>query len=128
MIRKFNPPEIRAPIGSYTHGVSVPAGARTLHISGQIGVRPDGTVGATFREQCEIAYDNLLAILAADGMGPADLVKVTVFITPHGDIPVSREVRAAKLGDVKPASTLVVVAGLAGPQYLFEVEATAAEA
>ena len=128
MLKPINPPTIAPPFSRYSHGIEVPAGLRWLHISGQVGVRPDGTVEQGFTAQAERAWDNLLTILATAGMGPADLVKVTVYLTRAGDLVESRRIRDAKLAGAAAASTLAVVAALASPNWLFEVEAVAARA
>jgi enamine deaminase RidA (YjgF/YER057c/UK114 family) len=73
------------------------------------------------------ALANLGAILAAHGMSPANLVKMTVFLTDPALIGTWRTKRAAWQGDHRPASTLLVVAGLADPRFVVEVEAEAAD-
>jgi len=128
MLKPINPPTIAPPFSRYSQAVEVPAGLRWLHISGQVGVRPDGTLEQGFTAQAERAWDNLLAILAAAGMGPADVVKANVYLTRGSDLAESRRIRDAKLAGAAPASTLAVVAALANPAWLFEVEAVAAKA
>jgi enamine deaminase RidA (YjgF/YER057c/UK114 family) len=128
MLKPINPPTIAPPFSRYSQAIEVPAGARWLHISGQVGVRPDGTLEQGFTAQAERAWDNLLAILAAAGMGPADVVKANVYLTRGSDLAESRRIRDAKLAGAAPASTLAVVAALANPAWLFEVEAVAAKA
>lgn len=125
---KRNPSRIAPPGGRYTHGVEVPAGARWLHISGQIGTAPDGTVPGDFRAQVENCWKNILAILADAEMGLDDLVKVTVFLTRHENVAAYRDARDRIIGDERPASTLVVVSSLVRPEWLCEVEAVAAKA
>src|SRR5438876_559996 len=44
MLKPINPPTIAPPFSRYSQAVEVPAGLRWLHISGQVGVRPDGTL------------------------------------------------------------------------------------
>ena len=127
MLKPINPPTIAPPFSRYSQAVEVPAGARWLHISGQVGVRPDGTLEQGFTAQAERAWDNLLAILAAAGMGPADVVKANVYLTQGSDLAESRRIRDLKLAGAAPASTLAVVAALANPAWLFEVEAVAAK-
>jgi enamine deaminase RidA (YjgF/YER057c/UK114 family) len=127
MLKRFNPATIAAPASNYVHGVEVPPDARWLSISGQIGARADGSIGQGFEEQAEIAWDNLLVILKEAGMGPEDVVKVTTFLTSPADVAANRVIRDKKLGGVKASSTLLIVAGLASPAFLFEVEATAAK-
>ena len=74
----------------------------------------------------ETAWSNVLAVLAAAGMGPRDLVKVTVFLTRPEDTPLYRQVRERMLEGAEPASTLLIVQGLASPDWLVEIEAVAA--
>lgn len=123
-----NPASVHGPVGAYSHGIGTPAGARWLHVSGQLGTAPDGTLPAGIAAQSENAWRNVVEVLRDGGMDVADIVKVTVFVTDARLIPGAREGRAKVLGDAKPASTLLVVAGLAAPEYLIEVEAVAAKA
>lgn len=122
---KLNPATIAAPAGAYSHGVIAPASGEWLYISGQVGMLPDGTTVAGFVEQARVAWSNLVAILKAANMSVEDLVKVTTFITDAGDVKDLRSVRAPFLGDARPASTLLIVKALAGPEWLIEVEAVA---
>jgi len=128
MLKPINPPTIAPPFSRYSQAIEVPGGAGWLHISGQVGVRQDGTLEQGFTAQAERAWDNLLAALAAAGMGPADVVKANVYLTRGSDLAESRRIRDAKLAGAAPASTLAVVAALANPAWLFEVEAVAAKA
>ena len=128
MLKVHNPRSIGAPIGTYSHGIEVPAGARWFYVAGQIGVRPDGSVPATIEEQTEVVWQNILAVLADAGMGIGDVVKITSFLTRHENFPRFAEVRAKFLGSHRPASTLLVISSLARPEFLVEVEAIAAKA
>ncbi len=128
MNRIHNPKTVAPPGGRYSHAIEVPPSARWLHISGQIGTAPDGTVPAGIAAQVENVWRNLTAILADAGMGIADLVKVTVFLTRDQDIAAYREARDRIIGDTRPASTLVVISRLVRPDLLVEVEAVAAKA
>ena len=86
-----------------------------------------GAVQLAFPARVDPAYDNLLAVLASEGMSAANLVKITYFTTdksPEG-LKLSREIRARKLGDVNPSSTYLVIAGLAGPDLKVEIEGEA---
>jgi 2-iminobutanoate/2-iminopropanoate deaminase len=51
---------------------------------------------------------------------------VTVLLTRASDIAAYRQIRDRMLGNVAPASTLMIVAGLAVPELLVEVEGVAA--
>lgn len=126
VLQFVNPPGVHDPAGRYSHAAVVTGAARWVLISGQVGVRPDGTVPEDSTAQCEQALANLLAILRSQGLGPEAIAKLTVFLTDPADIPVWRAARSAALGQAgPPASTLLVVAGLASPAYKVEVEAIA---
>jgi len=127
MIRGFNPKSIAAPVAAYIHGIEVPANARLLFISGQVGMRPDGTLAGSIEEQSEAAWKNLAAVLDGAGMGIGDIVKITSFVTRREDLPKYGAVRDRYLAAHRPTSTLLVVQGLARPELLIEVEAFAAK-
>ncbi len=127
VITLSNPPAVRAPASRYSHAALVEGARRRLVISGQVGVEPDGKVPATGEGQIAQAYANLRAVLEAHGMGIADVVKSTAFLTDRGLIPAYRAARDAVFADHAPASTLLVVAGLADPHWVVEIEAEAAQ-
>jgi enamine deaminase RidA (YjgF/YER057c/UK114 family) len=126
MLKRHNPKAVAAPFSRYSHGVETPDNARWLHISGQVGVAPDGKVLAGAEAQIEQAWRNVLSVLGAAGMGPRDLVKVTTFLIDRADLQAARTVRERMLEGAEPASTLVFVAGLASPDWRVEIEAIAA--
>ncbi|HKB63238.1 MAG TPA: RidA family protein [Burkholderiales bacterium] len=128
MLKVHNPKSVAAPIGTYSHGIEAPPNARWLHVAGQIGVRPDGSVPATIEEQTEVVWQNILSVLADAGMGIGDVVKITSFLTRFENFPKFAQVRAQYLGSHRPASTLLVISSLARPEFLVEVEAIAAKA
>jgi 2-iminobutanoate/2-iminopropanoate deaminase len=122
----INPPTVPAAASRYSQGVMAPGQARWLHVSGQVGIPVGGTLPDTFEEQSRNAWRNVLGVLEGAGMGPSNLVKVTAYITRQVDVGQYRSVRDSMLGGAKPASTLVVVAALADPRWLVEIEAVAA--
>lgn len=128
MNKRYTPASIAAPSSPYSHAVEIAAGARTLHISGQIGVKPDGSTAEGIEAQVEQAWKNLVAVLEEAGMGLEDIVHTTTFVTKQEYIAATRPVRANYLGDLKPASTMLVVAALGRPELFFELEAVAAKA
>jgi len=123
-----NPPAIADPIGTYSHGIEVPPNARWLYVAGQIGIRKDGSVPATVEGQSEIAWQNVVAILAAAGMKVTDIVKMTQFLVNLEDFPKYAATRAKFLVGHRPASTGLVIRSLVKPEYLVEVEVVAAKA
>jgi 2-iminobutanoate/2-iminopropanoate deaminase len=126
-MKTYSPATVAAPSGPYSHAVEIPASARVLHLAGQVGVAPDGTVPADFEGQAAQCWKNIKAILAAAGMGVEDLVKCTHFITNADNVAAYGRVRSRELGEARPASTLLVISALARPNLLVEVEAIAAK-
>ena len=122
----LNPAGIRAPFGRYSHGVSVPAGARLVFCSGQLGVGRDDIVPATVEGQAERCFENIKAILGEAGLGLRDIVRLNAFVTAREHMRAYMSVRDRYVGDPPPASTLVIVSGFTRPEFLVEVEATAA--
>jgi 2-iminobutanoate/2-iminopropanoate deaminase len=125
-IELSNPPTVHTP-GAYSHAALVRDATRRLVISGQVGIAPDGTVAEGGEAQIDQALANLGAVLAAHGMAAANLVKMTVFLTDAALIAPWRAKRGAWVGEHRSASTLLIVAELADPRFLIEVEAEAAD-
>ena len=124
-----NPKQVHPPLGAYSHTVKVPPNATWVVLSGQVGVSARGKLQTGIRRQTEQTFRNILAGLRANGMGKEDLVKLVVYLTDPRSIEEYRAVRAELLGgEVLPASTLLIIDGLAHPDMLIEVEAWAARA
>ena len=126
MLKRTNPEGVPKPGTPYSQSIEAAPGMRWLHISGQVGVDASGKVLDGAEAQIEQIWKNLLGCLKAAGMGPHDLVKITVLLTRAEDIPVSRAIRQRMLQGAEPASTLMIVSGLASPNLLAEIEAIAA--
>lgn len=125
-LARHNPRAVAPPTVIYSLGVEVPAGARFVVTSGQIGCRKDGTIPKDMAAQVECALKNVLAVLKSARMSPKDLVKVTVFLRHIEDAKTFRKVRDRILGTHAPAETMIAVAGLGIPGMLVEIEAIAA--
>ncbi|GAB5464291.1 RidA family protein [Hoeflea alexandrii] len=125
MPRFFNPDTMPKPASNYVQAVEMASPGRRLVISGQIGVTPEGQICAGYRAQAEQAWRNALAGLAASDMQISDIVAIRVYDVAPGDVSVYRELRDAFLQGHAPASTYVVVAGLAHPDLLTEIEVEA---
>ncbi|QBD81154.1 RidA family protein [Ktedonosporobacter rubrisoli] len=120
-----NPAQVTAPIGGYSHGLEVKAGARLLFISGQIPETPDGYVPQQFAEQCRAIWNNIFAILQSAGMDKEHLVKVITFLTDASQVQANSEIRQQLLGDCHPALTVMIAQTLQS-EWLLEIEAVAA--
>jgi enamine deaminase RidA (YjgF/YER057c/UK114 family) len=123
----LTPKNVATPRGPYVHGMIVDPGKTWLSISGQVGIRPDGTIPEGIVEQTRTVWANLAEVLKEGGMGIPNIVKMTSFLTSTDFIGDYNRIRAESLGDFKPTSTLLVVAGLASPELLVEVEVLAAK-
>jgi 2-iminobutanoate/2-iminopropanoate deaminase len=125
-ITRSNPPTVREPTG-YSHAIEIRGAERRLVISGQVGMGPDGTIPETGGGQIDQAMANLRAVLEANGMTVANIVKTSVFLTDRSLLGAYRAARAALLSEHAPASTLLFVAGLADPRFVVEIEAEAVD-
>ena len=127
-MRSLAPPAISPPFAAYSHGVEVPPGARLVVTSGQLALARDGTVPEGALAQARLCLSNCAAILAEAGMGPADVIRINAFVTDRAHMAGYMAARDAWLAEVTrlPASTLVIVTGFTRPEFLVEVEVTAA--
>ena len=123
-----NPPDL-CPTFGWTHVVSS-RGGKTIHISGQVGINAKGEVvgKGDMKAQTEQAFKNIQIALTAVGATFNDVVKTSIFVVglKQEHVPIIREVRSRYVSaNHPPASTLVGVSALVGPDWLIEIEATA---
>lgn len=123
-MRIIKPADSVKPASKYAQGVVHGAGQR-LVISGQLGLKPDGTIEHGLEQQMERAWNNVFAVLRAAGFEKRHLVKATAFVTQPGQVGVYRAVRDRMLDGHECAMTYLHVAGLAAPEFLVEIEAEA---
>ena len=128
--KMLRPGSIRAPFARYAHGVEIPPGWRTVLASGQLGIAADDSVPETASAQAELCFSNCAAILAEAGMSARDVVRINAFVTAREHMAGYMAARdrwlADRPDDALPASTLVIVSGFTRPEFLVEVEVTAA--
>ena len=123
-----NPQTVHKPLGGYSHQIEVKGNERMLIMSGQVGMKVDGTVPEDPLEQIDLALENIFCNLEAAGMEVKDLVKLTYYLVGEVDTARRRELVAAKLQGHQPCSTLVYVARLATPTLKVEIDAWASSA
>ena len=113
----------------YTHVVETSSPSRTIYLSGQLGMTPDGKFAGApgdFRAQALQCFENLKLALAAAGAGFEHVVKVTAYFVDIAHLPVYLEVRDRYVNTkAPPASTAVQISKLAREGALFEIEAIA---
>jgi 2-iminobutanoate/2-iminopropanoate deaminase len=123
-----NPQDVHTPVGSYSHQIEVSGNQRLLVISGQVGMRPDGTLPDDPYEQLDIAFENIVRNLTAANMEVKDIIKITYYLVGEFDTTKRREIVLSKLQSHQPCSTLLYVAALASPVFRVEIEAWASQA
>jgi enamine deaminase RidA (YjgF/YER057c/UK114 family) len=128
-MKALAPPTIAPPFAAYAHGVEVSAGHRLVVTSGQLALSADGTVPQGAEAQARLCFANCAAILAEAGMVPGDVIRINAFVTAREHMAGYMAARDAWLAGVTrlPASTLVIVTGFTRPEFLVEVEVTAAQ-
>ena len=114
--------------GLYAYGVELPANTRTLHISGQVGVSPDGELAQGFEAQCRQVFENIKAVLSTASMQLSNIVKLNIYMLDRADMETLLKVRREYLEGVRPAITVVFVQGLVAEDWLVEIEAVASAA
>jgi reactive intermediate/imine deaminase len=109
------------PLSHYTDAVRA---GDLLFVSGIVPVDGEGRLvgGDDVVAQAAQVFESLRLVLAAAGATPADVVKVTVFLTDVDDRTLINPVRQEFFGDARPASTLVEISRLAVPGAKIEVE------
>lgn len=115
MPRAVSSPDAPGAIGPYSQAVlsEGPAG-RTLFCSGQVALDPatGELVAGDAAVQTERVMRNVEALLAGAGMGFADVVKTTVFLTDLNDFAAMNQVYGRPFGGTFPARSTVQVAAL----------------
>ena len=99
-----------------------------LFLAGQVAQDQDGNVvgRGDVEAQAVQIFDNLRAVLASAGATLNDVVKLTTYTTNVAFRAKIAEVRGRYFTTYFPPNTFVVVASLATPDYLLEIEAVAA--
>ncbi|MEU9659021.1 RidA family protein [Streptomyces chartreusis] len=123
-----NPVTWSADLG-FNQGELVSGHTRTLYVSGQTAMSPEGKPrhDGDIAAQLALSIDNLEAVLDEAGMSLADLVRLNVYTTDVDLLFRHYGVLAARLGaaGVAPATTMLGVTRLAIPGQLVELEGTA---
>jgi 2-iminobutanoate/2-iminopropanoate deaminase len=110
----------------YSQGIQVRDSDRLVFVSGQVGVMADGEILDGIEAQAAQAVANLNAVLAEAGLTAADLTKLTIYLTDPADVGPFMGSMAGTLPELPPATTMLIVRGLASPELLVEIEAIAA--
>ena len=103
--------EAPSAIGPYSQAIRI---GEFLYTSGQIALNPENMemMNGSIEEETEWVLKNLEAILKADGMSLAHVIKTTVYLTDLGEFARVNQVYEKFFGETKPARACVQVAAL----------------
>ena len=110
---------------AYSQGMLVESPKRTLYVSGQVGIGPDGQPADGIGPQTQLAIAGVNAVLAEAGMTAANIAKLTIYLTDDSLLPGFMQAAGGTLPTPPPATTLLIVKALAVPGLLIEIEAVA---
>ncbi len=127
-VHHLNPPALHTNPG-YSQAVAVAGPATTVYVGGQNSVDQQGAVVSQgdLKAQALQALANVRAAVQAAGGDLEHVVKWTVYVVEGQPVPRGFEAFVETWGDRPdpPAVTVVIVSGLAHPDYLVEIDAVA---
>ncbi len=124
-MRIVNPDNVVKPASNYAQGVVHGAAAERIVISGQLGLRSDGTLEKGLEAQMERAWSNVFNVMAAGGFDKTQLLRATIYVTVPGQVAVYRKIRDKMFDGHLCAATYIEISALAAPEFLVEIEAEA---
>jgi enamine deaminase RidA (YjgF/YER057c/UK114 family) len=110
------------PVVGYSRAVRV--GERVL-VAGTAPIWPDGSCDPDPGVQAARCLEIILGALAEVGAGPEHVVRTRMFVVDAADWEAVGRAHGEVFAEVRPASTMVVVAGLLDPRWRVEMEAEA---
>ena len=110
------------PVIGFSRAVRV--GDRVL-VAGTAPIWPDGSCDPDPEIQAARCLEIILAALAEAGAGPKHVVRTRMFLLDPADWEAVGRAHGAVFADIRPAATMVVVAGLLDPRWRVEIEAEA---
>ena len=103
---------------------AVRVGDRVI-VSGTAPIMPDGSVDPDPAAQTHRCFEIVARALAEAGATVADVVRTRMYLIDAADAEAIGSVHGSIFGDVRPASTVILVAGLLDPRWKVEVEVEA---
>ena len=97
----------------------------TIAVSGTAPVWPDGSVDPDVTTQTRRCVENEVASVEELGGTRNDVIRTRQYVVDAADADAVGAVHGQVFADVRPASTMVVVAGLLDPRWRVEVEVDA---
>lgn len=106
--------------------------SRAVHVDGRVLVSgtgpvwPDGSCPDDAATQARRCFEIIAEALVAAGADLSDVVRTRMYLTDPGSANAVGAVHGHLLAGVRPAATMVIVAGLLDPRWKIEIEAEAA--
>jgi enamine deaminase RidA (YjgF/YER057c/UK114 family) len=96
-------------------------------VAGTTALMPDGVIAGIGDPylQAQQTIENIASALARVGASLADVIRTRVFLIDTGHFDGFARAHGEAFGDVRPVNTTVIVAELADPRMLVEIEADA---
>jgi enamine deaminase RidA (YjgF/YER057c/UK114 family) len=110
------------PVIGFSRAIRI--GDRVL-VSGTAPIWPDGSVDPEPRVQARRCLEIIDAALAEAGAALTDVVRTRTYLVDAADAEDVGGVHGEVFGDIRPASTMVVVAALLDPRWKVEIEVEA---
>ena len=126
MRKVIQPKSLSDPRPRYSQGI-LAEGGKLLFIAGQTASDKDGNIvgRGDIEAQTHQVFKNLSAVLKEAGGSLENLVMTTTYITDREYREGYNRVRMQYYKTNPPTSTLVIVKGLAHPDYLIEINGVA---
>ena len=96
-----------------------------MHVAGTAPIPAQGEPPAGAYEQARLCLELIGSALARAGASTADVVRTRIYLTDVDDWAEVGRAHGEVFGEVRPASTCVVVSGLLDPRFRVEIEADA---
>jgi 2-iminobutanoate/2-iminopropanoate deaminase len=128
MKTRINPPNFTKTVGSYSQGIKVDIGTKSMiFVSGQLAMDADGVPVAPndISAQTRYIFENIKTILKEANATLEDVVKVQIFMTDISKFAQFTVVRNEYLENIKPVSTLVEISNTVKEGCHVEIEVTA---
>lgn len=98
---------------------------RNVYVSGTAPIWPDGRCDPDPEVQTRRCLEIILEALAQAGASAKHVVRTRMFLTDPSYAGAVSRAHGAVFGEVRPASTMVVIVGMLDPRWKVEIEADA---
>lgn len=122
-VTHLNPPDLHQS-AAFSQG-AVATGNRTVYVGGQNGIGADGSIAGDLVAQTEQALRNVLSVLGEAGADQSHVVKLNIYLHADADVQEAFAASQEVWGNHAVPITVALVAGLARPDALVEIDAIA---